>query len=156
MTEIIRLPVRTPPRFTWLLPLLFAVASVLGWIWAGHGGRLFIIGALAGIWACFLVDGGAGAVTWLVPTLLGGIPVLLLLGWLLDRLRADVLVWSATMLLISGVAGYVLMQGYPDLDKAIDYHGSFLAYAVCAVQLGSYGATLVVLGITAGRRRTIA
>ena len=148
MTEIVRLPLRTPRHFTWLLPLLFAPATVLGSLCAGQGGKLFVIGALAGIWACFLVDSGADASAWLLPTLLGGTPVLLLLGWLLDRLRADVALWIAAMLLIACGAGYLLVQGA--------YDGSFLAYAVCALQLGSYGATLVVLGISAGRRRTVA
>jgi len=156
MTEIVRLPVRTRPRFTWLLPLLFAAGSVLGSIWAGHGGKLFFLGALAGIWACSLVDTGTDATAWLLPTLLGGIPILLLLGHLLDRLHADVSLWIAVMAVICCVAGYLLMQGHTDLEGALAYHGSFLAYAVCAVQLGSYGATLVVLGIEAGRGRSIA
>ena len=38
-----------------------------------------------------------------------------------------------------------------DFEAAIAFHGSFLAYCICALQLGSYGATLVVLMLEAGR-----
>ncbi|MDO8349099.1 MAG: hypothetical protein Q7T30_02605, partial [Planctomycetota bacterium] len=101
-------------------------------------------------------DCGGDAAAWLLPTLLGGVPILLLLGRLLDRLHADVGLWVAAMVLISCLCGYVLMQGHADLEVALEYHGSFFAYVVCAVQLGSYGATLVVLGIEAGRGRPLA
>jgi len=151
MTEIVRLPERTHPRFTWLLPLLFAVMTGLAAIWPGHEGHLFFLGSFVGVWACSLYDSGNEVTSWILPTLLGGTPILLLLGWLLDRLRADIGLWVVSMVLISGVAGYVLMQGHGDLEGALDYHGSFLAYAVCSLQLGSYGATLVVLAILGGR-----
>jgi len=151
MTEIVRLPSRARPRFLWLLPLVFVIGAVLGSIWSGQSGQLFVIGSLAGVWACSLVPSGEEAAGWLVPTLIGGVPVLLLLGRLLDRLRAELWLWTVAWLLVSGIAGYVLLQGYGDLEAAIAYHGSFLAYCICAVQLGSYGATLLVLMLEAGR-----
>ena len=151
MTEIIRLPSRPRARFTWLLPAVFLVGSSLGSVWGGHGGQLFVIGALVGVWACFLLPNGADASGWLLPTLLGGVPILLLFGWLLDRLRADLWLYAAAGLLVSAVAGYALLQGYGDFGHALDHHGGFLAYLICALQLGSYGATLLVLMVQAGR-----
>jgi hypothetical protein len=152
MTEIVTLQKAAAPlRFTWLLPGWFAVGAALGSIWPGHGEQLFCLGSLPGIWACFLVEGGRSAAALLLPTLLGGAPILLLLGWLLDRMRADVVVFAVTALLAAAVAGYVLLQGYADVEHAIDHHGSFAAFAVCALQLGSYVGVLVTFAIEAGR-----
>lgn len=151
MNEIVRLPSPARRRFVWLLPLVFAVGAVLGSVWPGQGEQLFVIGSLAGVWACYLMPSGGEVVGSLLPTLVGGIPILLLFGRLLDRLRAELWLWGLACLLVSSVAGYVLLQGYGDFEAAIAFHGSFLAYCICALQLGSYGATLVVLMLEAGR-----
>ncbi|MBL9079913.1 MAG: hypothetical protein JNL08_20635 [Planctomycetes bacterium] len=141
------------PRLTWLLPAWFVVASVLGSIWPGRGGQLFCIGALAGVWACFLVDSSGDAASWLWPALLGGVPILLLLGRLLDRLRADPKVWVVLSVTAALGAGYFLLQGYAELDHALERHGSLWSFVVCALQLGSYGATIALLAFSA--RRTV-
>jgi hypothetical protein len=133
-----------------VLPVVFAAASVVAFLFPGHGAQLFAIGGLAGVWACFLFAGNDPA-TWLLPTLIGGLPILWFLGQLLDRLRIDLWVWICAWALFSTVAGYLLLQQHADLEVAIDYHGSLLAYLACAVQLGSYGATLASLAIGAGR-----
>jgi len=151
MTEIVRLPEPARARFAWFLPLVFAAGAALGSLWPGHGGQLFVIGSLAGVWACFLVSSGTDPVGWLLPTLLGGLPVVWLLGRLLDRLRADGRLFAIAMAIVAGLAGYVLLQGYGDLDRALEHHGGIAGYTICAVQLGSYGATLLLLAIEAGR-----
>ncbi len=133
-----------------MLPLVFAAGCCLGSLWPGHAGQLFGIGGLAGVWACFLVA-SEDPLTWLVPTLVGGVPILWFLGRLLDRLQAELWVWLASCCVVTLVAGYLLLQGYADFDSALAYHGSLLAYGVCAVQLGSYGATLLALVFGAGR-----
>jgi hypothetical protein len=151
MTEIVSLKrATTRPRFAWLLPGLFVLASIAGSLFPGHGGQLFGLGSLAGIWACFLFAGG-DPTTWLVPSLLGGVPILWFLGRLLDRLRTDLVVWLVALAVVTLIAGYVLMQGYADFEVALEYHGSFLAFCICALQLGSYGATLLALVTGAGR-----
>ena len=152
MTEIVTLPREAVrPRFTWILPVWFAAASSLGVVWPGHSGQLFFIGALAGIWACLLVDSSGEPSAWILPTLVGGVPILFYLGRLLDRLQSDVRVWSMLLLLVAAIAGFVLLQGFRDLEHAVHYHGSFLAYCVCALQIGSYGATLGMLVVGASR-----
>ena len=129
---------------------MFAAGCGLGAVWPGHGGHLFGIGGLAGVWACFLVasEDPAG---WLLPTMLGGLPLLWFFGRLLDRLRTDLRIWLGAMVVCAAVAGYLLLQGYGDLERAIEHHGSFFAYCVCAVQLGAYGATLLSLVLGASR-----
>lgn len=151
MTEIVRLPPRHRARFVWLLPLWFAIASSAGAFVPGHNGQLFVLGSLAGVWACSLVPVGEDALQWLVPTLIGGVPVLVLLGWFLDRVRAETWLWGTVLVLAAGLAGYVLLQGYGDFEAALEHHGGFTAYLICALQLGSYGATLAVLGLQAFR-----
>lgn len=144
-------PKAVRPRFTWLLPTWFVLASALGAFWPGHGGQLFCIGALAGVWACLLVDAASEPVTWLWPALLGGTPILLLLGRLLDRLQADLRLWFVLVAATAAAAGYALLQGFSELDRAIDHHGSLLAFVICALQLGGYGATIALLAIGASR-----
>ncbi len=152
MTAIVTLPPKaTRPRFTWLLPAWFAVASTLATVWPGHGGQLFCIGALAGVWACYLMDSSGATTTWLGPALLGGMPILLFLGRLLDRLQADLRLWALLLLCVAAAAGYVMLQDFSELGQAVEYHGSFLSFCICALQLGSYGATIALLAIGAGR-----
>lgn len=152
MTALVLPPPKTVrPRFTWLLPGWFVLACVLGTLWPGHGGQLFCIGALAGVWACYVVDAASEPVAWLWPALLGGTPILLLLGRLLDRLHADLRLWFVLVLATALAAGYALLQGFSELDRAIDYHGSLLSFVICALQLGGYGATIALLAIGAGR-----
>jgi hypothetical protein len=152
MTEIVTLTRRGErPCLTWLLPGWFVLGTVLGSLWPGHGWQLFSIGALPGVWVTFLIGGGSGAVTWLVPTLLGGLPIVWLLGRLLDRLSTDWRLWLIVTVVAAAVVGYVLLQRFNDLDVALEHHGSFGAYFVCAMQLGSYAATLLLLALGAGR-----
>lgn len=154
MTDIVTLPdraVRT--RFIWILPVLFAVGTTLGTVWPGHGNTLFCVGALAGIWACYLLGASGDVESWLLPALAGGVPILLLLGLLLDRIETDLRIWFAVLCLVSAATAYVMLQGFPEVGQAIEYHGSLAAFVVCAVQLGSYGATVVLLAFGAGGRR---
>lgn len=152
MTEIVTSPQQAVRRrFTWILPAFFAGATALGAVWPGHSGQLFCVGALVGIWACLLLDASGEPSTWLLPTLFGGVPVLLLLGLLLDRLESDLRVWLLALFATALLAGFVLLQGYRDLEQALDYQGSFLAFGVCALQIGAYGATLLLLVLGASR-----
>ncbi len=138
-------------RFRILLPALFAGGALLGVLWPGHAGQLFWIGGLAGVWACFVCSAGSSPAAWLLPTLAAGAPILWFLGRQLDRLQADLTLWLVSFAVLSAGAGFVLLQGYEDLEQAIEFHGSLLAYGVCALQLGSYGATLVLLLVGAGQ-----
>lgn len=146
MTELVTLTRPTVRAcFQWLLPMVFAAGCVLGVSWPGHGGQLFGIGALAGIWACFLTGAGSTPAGWLGPTLVGGLPVVWFLGRMLDRVRTDLRLWALLAVVGAAAAGYLLLQGHADLEVAISYHGSWFAYAICALQLGSYAATLLSL-----------
>ncbi|HEX5052762.1 MAG TPA: hypothetical protein VFZ65_13380 [Planctomycetota bacterium] len=151
MTEIVTSPHPAPRRFVWLLPAVFVLGSGLGALWPGNSGELFCIGSLAGVWACLALGSDSARATWLLASVIGGVPILWLLGRLLDRLQADPWLWFAASVVGALAAGYVLLQGFPDLDAALAQHGSFLAFAVCAMQLGSYGGTLLLLAIGAGR-----
>ncbi|MBL8733407.1 MAG: hypothetical protein JNN13_13635 [Planctomycetes bacterium] len=149
MTEIVTMPRPVVGKhFRVLLPVAFVVLSVLGAMVPGHAGKLFAIGALPGVWAGFLVTGGEQAGSWLLPTLLAGAPLLWFLGRLLDRLRADLTLWSVAAVVVTMGAGYTLLQGYADLEAAVLKQGSFFAFVVCALQLGCYGATVVALALS--------
>ncbi|MCK5943109.1 MAG: hypothetical protein KAI24_14110 [Planctomycetes bacterium] len=154
MTEIVTIERRADRSvFWWLLPLWFAIGAVLAVQWPGHGFQLFSIGALPGVWAAFLLGTGESAFSWLLPTLLAGGPLLLLLGRMLDGVGTDLLPWLLAVLVVAAVAGYFLLGAHADLETAFERHGGLLPYAVCSLQLGSYGATLLLLIIGAGRGR---
>lgn len=154
MPEIVTIERRVVnATFAWILPVWFVVFSVLGATQPGHGSQLFSIGALPGVWAGFLAMQGGSVWSLLLPTLIAGTPLLWFLGRLLDRLDADLWLWIAALLLGAGATGYFLLQGYADLEAALEHHGGFPGYAYCAMQLGSYAATLLLLVIRAGSSR---
>lgn len=154
MTSLVSLAPPPPrPWFIWLLPAVFIGGCALGALWPGHSGQLFSIGALPGIWACFLWGAGVEPPASLLPTLLAGVPIIWFLGRLLDRLRADFRVWLAVVVVAAVVSGYLLLQSHEDLETAIDHHGSLWAYVVCALQLGAFAATLVAMAFSGGRSR---
>lgn len=142
-------PVR--PLFAALLPGAFALGCLLGALWPGHGGQLFGIGAVVGVWAPFLLHGAgdASGACWLCC--LAGAPVLWMFGRMLDRLRIELSVWVVAFAVVAAAAGYALLQWDGDLDITLARHGSLWAVVVCAGQLGLYGATLLALAFGAGR-----
>lgn len=152
MTELVTLPrPEAPRRFRWLLPAWFVVGCFAAVLWPGHAFQLFSIGALPGVWASMLLDAGGGALAWLLPTIAVGAPLLWFVGMLLDRLDTEIRLWLPIALFVAALAGYAILDRYTDLDAAVARHGTFASIAVCALQLGSYGATLVLLALGAGR-----
>lgn len=135
-----------------LLPIWFLAFTLLAATAPGHGWQLFAIGAIPGVWAAFLFGAGEGLLGWLAPTLIVGVPMMWFLGRLLDRLYADVRLWLIAAVLTSAAAGFLMLQSYTHLDSAFERHGSFWAFLFCSLQLGSYGATLLLLVLPAGRR----
>ncbi|MFK7741212.1 MAG: hypothetical protein AB8H80_12910 [Planctomycetota bacterium] len=136
-------------RFVWLLPVWFLVATLLATQWPGNGWQLFSIGAMPGVWLAILLGAGESALSWLLPTLFAGLPLMWFLGRMLDRLGAEIPGWLVTLIAMSGVAGFLLLQSYPEVDDAFARHGGVMPFAVCALQLGSYAATLVMLMLRA-------
>jgi len=152
MTEIVTLQRGSSrPCFAWLVPAWFLFGALLGVVWPGSEWELFAVGALPGSWAAVVFDSGAGTFGWLLPTLLAGLPLMWLLGSLLDKLGTDLRLWVLFAVGAAVVAGFLLLQSFNDLQLAIDKHGSLYPFAVCAWQLGNYAATLLLLAIGAGR-----
>lgn len=142
MTQLVTIQRRYErPLFRWLLPLWFAVGALLALQWPGDNHRLFSIGALPGVWVAFLASAHDTAMSWLLPTLGGGLPILFGFGYMLDRLGTDARLWFGAMLVAAAASGYFLLSSHDDL----------LASVVCALQLGSYGATLLLFIVGAGR-----
>ncbi|HEB51626.1 MAG TPA: hypothetical protein ENI87_00050 [bacterium] len=158
MTQIVTIERRRQVQvFRWLLPAWFLVGAGLAALWPGHGWQLFSIGALPGVWLSFLLDAGvddAGWV-WLLPALLGGAPLLWFLGGMLDRIGTDVRLWSLAALVSAAGAGFLLLTAHADLDAAFAAHGGLLPFVICALQLGGYGATLLLLVVGAGGREWV-
>lgn len=138
-------------RHVWCLPAAFGVLCALGALWPGEGWQSFSIGSIAGLWVGLVL--GDLISHPFVPTLVGGLATMALFGWMLDGLRVPLLVWGLVTPAAACAAGYVLLQGFPDLDAALVARGSWPGAGVCALQLGSYVAVVVALAFGAGRSR---
>jgi len=153
MTDIVTIDRRSDTaRFGYLVPVWFLTGTLLAATAPGHGWQMFAIGAIPGVWAAFLLGASESLVGWLAPTLIVGLPLTWFLGRMLDRLHADLRLWVIAALLVAGASGYLMLQSYAHLDLAFERHGSFLSFLFCSLQLGSYGATLLLLIFSAGRR----
>lgn len=153
MTDIVTIQRRAETaHFARLLPIWFFACTLLSASAPGHGWQLFAIGAIPGVWAAFLFDTSESLMGWLLPTLIVGLPMMWFLGRLLDRLHADVRLWLIAAVVGAATAGFLMLQSYTHLDSAFERHGSFWAFLFCSLHLGSYGATLLLLVFSAGRR----
>ncbi|MBK8097757.1 MAG: hypothetical protein IPK26_11660 [Planctomycetes bacterium] len=138
-------------RHVWCLPAAFGVLCALSAAWPGEGWQSFSIGSIAGLWVGLVLGDLVSHPFW--PTLLGGMATMAVFGLMLDGLRVPIVVWVLVSPVAACGAGYVLLQGFPDLDAALVARGSWLGAGICALQLGSYVAVMVALAFGAGRSR---
>lgn len=151
MAAVRNLLMRPQRLFVWLVPACWIAGCLVGFRHPGDEYALFALGSLAGLWVMLVVGDTGSTATVLAPMLLAGVATMALFGVLLDRLRASWRVWLVALLAVAGAALWLLLHGHADLDAARQKHGSLLAFGICALQLGGYGATLLTLCLAAVR-----
>lgn len=136
--------------FVWLVPALWALATVAGFQHPGDEYGLFALGAMAGLWVLLVLE-PSSPLGGLAPVLVAGALTTGLLGLLLDRLRASPWVWGVVCAVAAAAAACTMLARFPSLERAIGKNGSLTAYWICAFQLGGYAATLIALAVAAVR-----
>lgn len=129
--------------FVWFLPALWTSVAWLNFSHPGDEYGGFAVGSLAGLWIVILFDMGGEPARMLPPILVTGAATIAIAGFLLDKLRVPFLVW----LVIAGNVAAALylwsMSSFPSLERALSKNGSYAAYALPAINLGLYAATIV-------------
>lgn len=121
-----------------VLPVVWAIATVVSYFHPGDEYGLFVFSSIAGSWVCFLVPniGHLRDVLWLI--LVAGVVVLAILGFVMDRLRVLKRVWGSLFVLSFALVLVLSLHQYPTLEGAISKNGSFTAYVAGACNLGLY------------------
>ena len=142
-------PARRKKRFAVLLPLLWGVGCVVGYLHPGDEYGLYGLGSIVGVWILMF---GYTTIHSLALPLLAGCAVMLGLGQVLDVLRGK----RALLLVIWPVAAAALcswqLSTFESIESAIAKNGSLLAYIAMSSQLGLYlavVATIAAAGVSA-------
>ena len=132
--------------YTWLLPLCWTPASVLGYLYPGDEYGLYAVGSLPGVWAYFLFRlGDVNSVLFPLHIALGGALVMALGGFALDKLRANRRTfWLAAPVLAVILFVYAL-PSYGSLKEALAKNGSYQAYAFMSVNVAVYTVAALLL-----------
>lgn len=137
------------PLFTSALPPLWLAICLLSFRHPGDEYGLFGFGSLAGLWIFWIVGDSGSPQQLLIYVAVTGTLTMLALGWLLDRLRAPLLVWLVIWLAAAFLlTGWVLWQ-FPTWERAISKNGSLAAYVLFGTNLGLTLATVVMVLATA-------
>lgn len=129
------------------LPLIWVVVTNVSWKHPGDEYGLFFVGALPGVWLMFLFNfGHLPTAFWL--TLIGGLPPMFLLGWLLDRVRVPRSAWFTVFgLLSAGLVAWSLAQ-FPSYSRAMSKNGSIAAYVAASMNMSLWLSVLPLAGLT--------
>jgi len=139
--------------FTWLIPLLWGICSLLQFRFPGDEYGLWAYGSLPGTWIAFFVSfGDIHNPLWPISVALVGSLIMAGFGRLLDGVGVRRSVWLGT-LAIGTVLAFVLSVGsYPSIAKALSKNGSWTAYVLSSTMMGIYFSIVAVLILTLARR----
>jgi hypothetical protein len=132
--------------FIWLVPLMWAVGSLLQRRAAGDENAFYVASSLPGIWLGILGSMGARSVSkemLAILVVLAGAPIMAMLGWAMDYLQVRKRVWAVVY--IVGAIGILALtlSGYDSIQHAINKNGSLQAYVLLALNLGLFLSVLV-------------
>ncbi len=130
--------------FVWILPLLWAACSLVQSQSPGDENGFYVVSSLPAAWmAPFLLLGHASKEMIPIYVVLAGLPIMVGVGWVMDRLEIRKVVW-AIVYLVAGITIFFLVVGsFPSLERAIGKNGSLWAYVVLASNLGLYASVIL-------------
>ena len=143
--------------YAMVLPVVWAVATVVSYFHPGDEYGLFVFSSIAGSWVCFIIRdiGHLRDVLWLIIVV--GVAILAILGFVMDRLRVSKRVWGPLFVLSFALLLLFSLRQYPSLERAISKNGSITAYVAGACNMGLYLSivlSLIAKGVTTMIRRT--
>jgi hypothetical protein len=130
--------------FLFALPAGWAALSLLHFHFPGDEYGLWAVSSMAGTWITFLLPSvGDIHQPWIRFSVAAtGALVMAGAGWLLYRLGARRWLWTTVWLLAALIILVITLQSYPSLNQAMRKNGSWTAYILSALLLGTYAATL--------------
>lgn len=127
------------PFYLWLVPLIWAVGTTAQHRFPGDENALYILSAIPGLWIApifMLAHVSKEAIPFCVA--LAGLPVMVLVGWMLERLGVSKLLWAFLLVSLSVAICRLTIASYPSIERAIGANGSLWAYRLLGVNLGLY------------------
>ena len=137
--------------YIWLLPLLWAVFTVISFFRSGDEHGCFFFGAIAGTWVGYLCwfDSMASA---LPAVLTAGVIIIGLAGGLMDLLGVGKRLWFVLFVLLWVGTVSVCARQYESFDRIAGKHGSVLAPASMALNLALYASIVLSISVTIPQR----
>ena len=134
--------------FVWVLPLLWAVGSAAQSKFPGDEHGFYVTSSLPAAWiGPFILLGRASKEMIPIYVVLGGLPVMAGIGWVMDRLEVRKVIW-AILYLVGGITIFFLvLSSFPSMERATGKNGSLWAYVLLASNLGLYAS--VILSVVA-------
>lgn len=139
-----------PWFFLLVLPAVWAALSLLHFHFPGDEYGLWAVSSMAGTWSLFLLPNiGDIHQPWIRLCVAGvGALVMMGAGWALWRLGVRKRLWTILWLVAAALVLFVTLQSYPSIERALAKNGSWTAYILSALLLGSYAATLISALVT--------
>jgi len=127
------------PFYLWLIPLVWAIGTTAQHRFPGDENALYILSAIPGFWVApifMLAHISKEAIP--LGVVLAGLPVVVLVGWMLERLGVPKLLWVFLFVSLSVAICHLTVTSYPSIERAIGANGSLWAYRLLGVNLGLY------------------
>lgn len=127
--------------FIWVLPLLWAVGSLMQSGAAGDENGFYVLSSLPAAWIARFVFAGRERVpeeTLPVLVVLAGLPIMAAIGWVMDHLHVRRRLWAIVYLVGAASILTLALAGYGRIERAISKNGSLRAYVLLASSLGLF------------------
>jgi hypothetical protein len=136
--------------YVWLLPLLWSICSLLSFEFPGDEYGIYAVSSMAGTWAVFLfnIQGDIHKFAFRGTITTTGIIVMLIMGFILAKLRVKMKLWFVLYLTLAAVILAITINSYPSLEKALSKNGSWWAYIFGSLNLGLYASVILSVIIT--------
>ena len=132
--------------FMLFIPIAWVLISRVHFRFPGDEYGMWAISSIVGTWSLFFIRVGDINSPWMfwMVAICGGL-VMGGMGWVLARLRTPVWLWLVLFLAASAGWLVIMLQGYPDLERALAKNGSWWAYVLSSCLMGMYSAWVLSL-----------
>jgi len=120
-------------RFLWIAPLAWSLVLVGAHRWPGDEYGWLAAASLPAWPVWYLLHGVVNGISGLPWAIACGLPVMVLLGWWMDRARVRVGPAVVGWLVLSAMLAVPVVASYPTIRAAIGKNGSLWAYVFGAL-----------------------
>jgi len=123
--------------YTWFVPLLWSIFSVISFFHSGDEHGCFVYGTIITLWIGFFLSFNS-LTAYLFTVLPIGIIILGFFGFLMDKIQVSKLFWSALLVIVIPALFFHSMNSYESLEKMAFKHRSIVAVIFMDCNLGLY------------------